>query len=562
MGTPIRKTRVAALLAIVAVIAGTFFRRLERRVAQLLAQHRRDGASETRRKALTAALLAVVAVIAVAAAAPTASLGAFRVHSVVTRPFSMRAPPTPRVPIPTVAAAAPTASAASVGTRMKVSGLSFSFNSRRCVPIRPNLGGGKRKVQVSWQQDGTAACEKVLFFHGPGCNGKAFGSLVRGQQRSKPLGNAFISARCITGGVLTTTPASTTTAPTSDTSAPAGDNTTPAGDNTTPAGDNTTPAGDNTTPAGDNTTPAGDNTTPAGDKTTPAGDNTTPAGDNTTPAGDNTTPAGDNTTPAGDNTTPAGDNTTPAGDNTTPAGDNTTPAGDNTTPAGDNTTPAGDNTTPAGDTTTPASTTTAPASTTTAPASITTAPASNTTAPSEYPDEESSTTGVCGYDRVNACLGGTCIDRGTERWTCVCLPNHRLSAYDCGGSRCYYCNENREAISSITVAGSDWRCKDVYTMYGLTLQQFTNMNEGIDCSALLPKGRELAVRELLQPCTAFYYIQPADTCSSVAQFLNITAKSLQLINPDVRCPTRLTAFRALCVERDPSKARPRCAKEI
>ncbi|CAI5486363.1 unnamed protein product [Closterium sp. Naga37s-1] len=121
---------------------------------------------------------------------------------------------------------------------------------------------------------------------------------------------------------------------------------------------------------------------------------------------------------------------------------------------------------------------------------------------------------------------------------------------------------NWEAISSITVTGSNWRCKDVYTMYGLTLQQFTDMNEDIDCSALLPQGRELAVRELLQPCTAFYYIQPADTCSSVAQFLSITEKSLQQLNPDVRCPTRLPAFHALCVERDPAKARPRCVQEI
>ncbi|CAI7815041.1 unnamed protein product, partial [Closterium sp. NIES-53] len=52
------------------------------------------------------------------------------------------------------------------------------------------------------------------------------------------------------------------------------------------------------------------------------------------------------------------------------------------------------------------------------------------------------------------------------------------------------------------------RCKDVYTMYGLTLQQFTDMNPGINCSALLPQGSKLEVEELLPACSAFYYTQP------------------------------------------------------
>ncbi|CAI5987461.1 unnamed protein product [Closterium sp. NIES-64] len=190
----------------------------------------------------------------------------------------------------------------------------------------------------------------------------------------------------------------------------------------------------------------------------------------------------------------------------------------------------------------------------TPPPGNTTAPASNTLAPSEYPDAESLSTGVCGYDRVNPCLGGTCIHRGAMGRTCVCLPNHRWN-----GS---YCDEKWEAISSITVVGSDWRCKDVYTVYGLTLQQFTAMNPGTNCSALLPRGRELVVRELLPACSAFYYTQPADTCSSVAQFLNITEESLQQLNPSVTCSSRLPSFRPLCVERNPAKARPKCGSQI
>ncbi|CAI5509293.1 unnamed protein product [Closterium sp. Naga37s-1] len=209
---------------------------------------------------------------------------------------------------------------------------------------------------------------------------------------------------------------------------------------------------------------------------------------------------------------------------------------------------------PPGNTTAPASNTTAPASNTTAPASNTTAPASNTTSPSEYPDAESSSTRECGYDRINPCFGGTCILRGTRDWTCVCLPNHR--------SQGSYCDQKWEAISSITVVGSDWRCRDVYIVYGLTLQQFTAMNPGINCSALLPRGRELVVRELLPACSAFYYTQPADTCSWVARYLSITEESLQQLNPSVCCSSRLPAFRSLCVERNPAKARPNCGKMI
>ncbi|CAI5507100.1 unnamed protein product [Closterium sp. Naga37s-1] len=123
-------------------------------------------------------------------------------------------------------------------------------------------------------------------------------------------------------------------------------------------------------------------------------------------------------------------------------------------------------------------------------------------------------------------------------------------------------NQGWEAVSSITVAGSDWRCKDVYTVYGLTLQQFTHMNPDINCSALLPQGRDLIVQELLEPCSAFYYTQLADTCSSVAQFLDITEESLEELNPGVGCSSRLLAFRPLCVERDPAKTKPSCENVI
>ncbi|CAI5483357.1 unnamed protein product [Closterium sp. Yama58-4] len=122
--------------------------------------------------------------------------------------------------------------------------------------------------------------------------------------------------------------------------------------------------------------------------------------------------------------------------------------------------------------------------------------------------------------------------------------------------------EDTAAAPFITVYGSDWRCRDVYTMYGLTLQQFSSMNPGVDCSALLPQGQMLSVRELLTPCSAFYHIQPNDTCSSVALFLVISEQYLRGLNPGVTCSSRLPAFRSLCVERDPSKAKVACSTKV
>ncbi|CAI5960216.1 unnamed protein product [Closterium sp. NIES-64] len=289
---------------------------------------------------------------------------------------------------------------------------------------------------------------------------------------------------------------------------------------------------------------------------------TPPPGDTTSPASNTIAPATNTTASASNTTAPASNTTATASNTTAPASNTTAPASNTTAPASNTTAPASSTTAPAGNTTTPASNTTAPVSNTTAPASNTTAPASNTTAPSEYPDAESSITGVCGYDIVSGCLGGTCIHRGTRDSTCVCLPNHPLKEYSCGYSQCYTCDQNWAAISSIQVAASNWRCKDVYTVYGLTLQQFTDMNHGINCSALLPQGRDLVVKELLPACSAFYYVQPNDTCSSVAQFLSITEESLQQLNPGVSCSSRLLAFRSLCEERNPAKARPKCESQI
>ncbi|CAI5476859.1 unnamed protein product [Closterium sp. Yama58-4] len=371
------------------------------------------------------------------------------------------------------------ATAAEVGTWMKIGGRSLTFNALRCAAIPAS--GGSRSVQVSWQQENKTSCTAIQFFRSSSCTGKTVDTLVQGKQRSKPLGKAVKSARCIIAASNPTVSASNTTASAS---------------NTTASASNTTASASNTTASASNTTASASNTTASASNTTASASNTTASASNTTVSASNTTAPASNTTASASNTTASASNTTASASNTTASASNTTASASNTTASASNTTAS-------------ASNTTASASNTTASASNTTASASNTTASSEYPDAESS----------------------NDKWI---------------------------EISSITVVGSDWRCKEVYSMYGLTLQQFTAMNPGIDCSSLLPHGRKLAVKELLPACSAFYYVQPNDTCSSVAQFLNITEESLQQVNPDVSCPSSLPAFRSLCVERDPTMARPTC----
>ncbi|CAI5509309.1 unnamed protein product, partial [Closterium sp. Naga37s-1] len=410
-----------------------------------------------------------------------------------------------------------------VGTRMTINGRSFTFNALRCAAIP---AGKTRRVQVSWQKEGEAGCTAIQFFQSSKCTGKAVDTVAQGKQRSKPLRKAVKSARCITGATSSRTPVSNTKA---------ADSNTKAADSNTKAADSNTKAADSNTKAADSNTKAADSNTNAADSNTNAADSNTNAADSNTNAADSNTNAADGNTKAADSNTKAADSNTNAAEGNTKAADSNTKAADGNANAADGNTKATDGNTNAAD-------------------SNTKAPGSKIKAPSEYPDAESSSTGVCGYDRVNGCLVGTCIDRGTEDRTCVCLPNHR--------SHGRYCDQDWEPISSITVQGSDWRCKDVYSMYGLTLEQFTDMNPGIDCSSLLPQGRELVVKELLPACSAFYYTQPEDTCSSVAQFLDITEESLQQLNPGVNCSSRLLAFRSLCVERNPAKGRPTCENVI
>ncbi|CAI7765184.1 unnamed protein product, partial [Closterium sp. NIES-54] len=105
---------------------------------------------------------------------------------------------------------------------------------------------------------------------------------------------------------------------------------------------------------------------------------------------------------------------------------------------------------------------------------------------------------------------------------------------------------------TLKVQGDNWRCEDVYPLYGLTLDEFTAQNNGVDCSAALTRGQTLKVteREDLTPCSVFYFIQPGDTCESVAASLAISSLSLENLNPGVHCSSPLPPSRSLCIERE------------
>ncbi|CAI5509255.1 unnamed protein product, partial [Closterium sp. Naga37s-1] len=105
---------------------------------------------------------------------------------------------------------------------------------------------------------------------------------------------------------------------------------------------------------------------------------------------------------------------------------------------------------------------------------------------------------------------------------------------------------------TLKVQGDNWRCEDVYPLYGLTLDEFTAQNNAVDCSTALTRGQTLNVseRDDLTSCSVFYYIQKGDTCESVAASLAISSLSLENLNPGVDCSSPLPPSRSLCIERE------------
>ncbi|CAI5458036.1 unnamed protein product [Closterium sp. Yama58-4] len=154
---------------------------------------------------------------------------------------------------------------------------------------------------------------------------------------------------------------------------------------------------------------------------------------------------------------------------------------------------------------------------------------------------------VCGNSTRNPCKYGSCISGGPGSYTCVCPPN-RVPSTSNGYPTCNY----GASSPTLKVQGDNWRCEDVYPLYGLTLDEFTAQNNGVDCSAALTQGQTLNVaeRDDLTSCSVFYFIQKGDTCESVAASLAISSLSLQQLNPGFDCSSPLPPSRSLCIERE------------
>ncbi|CAI5968997.1 unnamed protein product [Closterium sp. NIES-64] len=154
---------------------------------------------------------------------------------------------------------------------------------------------------------------------------------------------------------------------------------------------------------------------------------------------------------------------------------------------------------------------------------------------------------VCGNSTRNPCKYGSCISGGPGSYSCVCPPN-RVPSKSNGYPTCDYGSSS----PTLKVQGDNWRCEDVYPLYGLTLDEFTAQNNAVDCSTALTRGQTLNVteRDDLTSCSVFYYIQKGDTCESVAASLGISSLSLESLNPGVHCSSPLPPSRSLCMERE------------
>ncbi|CAI6007437.1 unnamed protein product [Closterium sp. NIES-65] len=160
---------------------------------------------------------------------------------------------------------------------------------------------------------------------------------------------------------------------------------------------------------------------------------------------------------------------------------------------------------------------------------------------------------VCGNSTRNPCKSGSCISGGPGSYSCVCPPLHVPDTRTNGYPTCEY--KTSGLASTLEVQGDNWRCEDVYPLYGLTLDEFTAQNNGVDCTAALTRGQILNVteRDDLASCSVFYYIQPGDTCESVAASFGLSSSSLSLLNPGLDCSSPLPLSRSLCIERDDRK---------
>ncbi|GJP38680.1 hypothetical protein CLOM_g23103 [Closterium sp. NIES-68] len=159
---------------------------------------------------------------------------------------------------------------------------------------------------------------------------------------------------------------------------------------------------------------------------------------------------------------------------------------------------------------------------------------------------------VCSASMQNPCEVGSCINDGQGRYTCICPSTHMLDTTIDGFPTC---TRGFGTATTLMVAGSNWHCADVHSLFGLTLDEFKHNNVKIDCSDRLPWNQPLNMAKAnVDACSAFYYTLPSDTCSSIETFLKLSG-SLEKLNPGIQCLS-LDASRSLCIERNSTALGP------
>ncbi|GJP80179.1 hypothetical protein CLOP_g10400, partial [Closterium sp. NIES-67] len=156
---------------------------------------------------------------------------------------------------------------------------------------------------------------------------------------------------------------------------------------------------------------------------------------------------------------------------------------------------------------------------------------------------------ACGGSTENPCEVGSCINDGKGKYTCVCPPTYTPDTTIDGFPTC---TRGWGVASKLTVAGSNWQCADVHSLFGLTLDELNRNNQGLDCAGGEPlqENQDLIMTKAnVIACSAFYYTLPSDTCSSIDTYLKLRG-SLETLNPDLDC-SDIKPSRSLCIERSP-----------
>ncbi|CAI5517874.1 unnamed protein product, partial [Closterium sp. Naga37s-1] len=165
---------------------------------------------------------------------------------------------------------------------------------------------------------------------------------------------------------------------------------------------------------------------------------------------------------------------------------------------------------------------------------------------------------VCGSSTRNPCVVGTCVNDGKGSYSCVCPPGFIQGTTLASTASC----APGDAGGVYTVQQSNVWCSHVHPIFALTLDQFTQQNKGIVCSAPLRLNASLLVNSTVQPCSVFYTTLLGDTCTGVARQVELCGAAVsdaeceaafQALNPAVDCSS-LRPSQAVCLERDPGVA--------